>query len=38
MSDMSKVTKLSLGIATVLPLVYIFGLLFVFNDFSYHTI
>jgi len=35
---MQKGWKLSLGIVTTLPLLYIFGLLFVFNDFKYDTI
>jgi len=38
MSNMSKAAKLGLGVATTLPLVYIFGVLFVFADFKYDTI
>ncbi|HUP62560.1 MAG TPA: hypothetical protein VNA69_19305 [Thermoanaerobaculia bacterium] len=35
---MGKLAKSSLGILTVLPLIYIFGILFVFSDFKYDTI
>ncbi len=38
MSDMLTAPKIFLGLATLLPLVYIFALLFVFNDFSFDTI
>jgi hypothetical protein len=35
---MRKGWKLIFGLATALPLLYIFGLLFVFNDFKYDAI
>ncbi|HSY49061.1 MAG TPA: hypothetical protein VLC46_09630 [Thermoanaerobaculia bacterium] len=35
---MLKVSKIFLGLLTLLPLVYIFTLLFVFNDFHFNTI
>ncbi|HEX9982096.1 MAG TPA: hypothetical protein VGF69_02430 [Thermoanaerobaculia bacterium] len=35
---MSKAAKILLGVATLLPLVYIFTILFVYRDFKYDTI